>query len=526
MLASLTGPIPRMPVTVKFSQHQWVKRGHAKVIAGGHAATNLLAIAFHRTVLAFDALVRTVDRALIAGGMHPALLTAGEFAAAGIFATRIEETENEMRAILDKAIEEKRALSEEEQTEYDELRTKLEGLDKTFAQEEELAKREAQRATPATSVVPPDITPTPGVTAGEEREASKPFDSLGDQLLAIRELAMPGAGDVDKRLLKINDELRAATGMSVGVDADGGFAVQKDFAAAILGRVFDETPGSIMSRVRGIPLSATSNGLKMNAIKETSRANGSRWGGVQAYYAAEADTVTATKPKMRQIEMELHKLIAIWYMTDELVEDGVALGAVGEQAFAEEIQFKAEDSVVNGNGVGRPLGYMKSGALVTQAIEGSQTIANTAGSIAANTSKMLARFNGNIGRAIWAINREIFPKLALATLGGNSVPVYLPGGTIANAPFGTLWGIPLVPIEYASAEGTVGDIALIDLGHYLHIDKNAPKSAVSMHVRFLNGEQTFRLTYRHDGQPALNKPITPFKGSNTLSPFVTLAVRS
>jgi hypothetical protein len=47
-----------------------------------------------------------------------------------------------------------------------------------------------------------------------------------------------------------------------------------------------------------------------------------------------------------------------------------------------------------------------------------------------------------------------------------------------------------------------------------------------MHVRFLNDEQTFRWTIRNDGQPIWNAPLTPFKGTNTLSPFISLDVRS
>ena len=34
------------------------------------------------------------------------------------------------------------------------------------------------------------------------------------------------------------------------------------------------------------------------------------------------------------------------------------------------------------------------------------------------------------------------------------------------------------------------------------------------------------MTMRLDGQPTLNAPLTPFKGSATQSPFVTLATRA
>jgi HK97 family phage major capsid protein len=85
--------------------------------------------------------------------------------------------------------------------------------------------------------------------------------------------------------------------------------------------------------------------------------------------------------------------------------------------------------------------------------------------------------------------------------------------------------LPVIPVEYASTLGVKGDIVLADLSQYLLIDKGGMQSAASMHVRFLNDEMCFRVTYRVDGQPTWNKDLTPFKGTNTLSPFVTLAAR-
>ena len=42
----------------------------------------------------------------------------------------------------------------------------------------------------------------------------------------------------------------------------------------------------------------------------------------------------------------------------------------------------------------------------------------------------------------------------------------------------------------------------------------------------MTDESVFRLVYRCDGQPLWSAALTPFKGSNTLSPFVTLAERA
>jgi HK97 family phage major capsid protein len=114
---------------------------------------------------------------------------------------------------------------------------------------------------------------------------------------------------------------------------------------------------------------------------------------------------------------------------------------------------------------------------------------------------------------------------ATAFDGDRANAVFQPPNGLAGAPLGTLLGKPINIIEQCETVGTVGDIMLANLGEYVMIDKGGLKSDVSMHVRFLNDEQTFRWTYRVDGQPAWNSALTPYKGSNTLSPFVTLAAR-
>ena len=101
------------------------------------------------------------------------------------------------------------------------------------------------------------------------------------------------------------------------------------------------------------------------------------------------------------------------------------------------------------------------------------------------------------------------------------------GGGVSQAPYASLFGRPVVPIEQCATLGDQGDIIFADLSNYILIDKGGIQSAMSIHVKFIYDESVFRFVYRVDGQPALASPITPYKGTaNTLSPFVTLAARA
>jgi HK97 family phage major capsid protein len=139
-------------------------------------------------------------------------------------------------------------------------------------------------------------------------------------------------------------------------------------------------------------------------------------------------------------------------------------------------------------------------------------------------SQMLAPSRAN---AVWLINQACEPQLYSMALsaGTGAVPVYMPAGGISGSPYSTLFGKPVIPVEQASALGDVGDIMLADMSKYLIAEKAGIQMASSMHVKFIYDEMAFRVTYRVDGQPIMNKAITPFKGANDLSCFVALAAR-
>jgi HK97 family phage major capsid protein len=73
--------------------------------------------------------------------------------------------------------------------------------------------------------------------------------------------------------------------------------------------------------------------------------------------------------------------------------------------------------------------------------------------------------------------------------------------------------------------GTVGDIILADFSQYAIVRKGGLNSASSIHVKFLTDEMTFKFSMRVNGKPMWKNVLTPAKGSNTLSPFVTLQTR-
>jgi len=352
----------------------------------------------------------------------------------------------------------------------------------------------------------------------EQRQARQNnFASAGEFYQAVMKAGMPG-GPVDPRL-----STRAATGLSESIPSDGGFLVESEMASEILKTVWDT--GMILPRISKVTLTGNKTGMKFNGLDETSRVDGSRAGGIRAYWAAEAAEKTASKPKFRQIQLTLNKLIGLCYATDELLDDASALETTINEGFRDEFDFKLTDGIINGTGAGQPLGILNAGCMVSVTKETGQAAATIVyENVLKMWSRLLARSRPN---AIWVINQDCEPQLhAMAlTIGTGGVPVYMPAGGASGSPYSTLFGRPVVPIEHCQTLGTTGDIMLCDFSKYKAIDKGGLQNDVSIHVRFIYDESVFRFVYRFDGQPVLESAITPYKGTNTLSHFVKLDTR-
>jgi HK97 family phage major capsid protein len=393
------------------------------------------------------------------------------------------------------------------------------------------------------------------VTEDEDEKAIKrnPWKSYGEFLMAVKQSA---DGVVDERLraIRSNDQAdeggfslakamgedfvgslpaakagiksfkAAPTGLGESMPQYGGVLVGSDRMTSVLSRVYEI--GQVLSRIPMDTIGPNSNGMTYYAEAETSRATGSRRGGVRFYWMAENSAVTTSRPKFRELDLKLKKAAAAVYVTEEQLQDTAALESYVMRVMPEEIRWGVEDAILNGTGVGQPLGILNSNAVISVAKETGQD-ADTI--VAENIINMYGRMwipgrrNG-----IWLVSQDVEPKLLqmyLAT-GTSGQLVYMPPGGLSAAPYGTLIGRPVVVHESCDNLGDAGDILFIDPGEYQGIEKGGIQSASSIHVRFLEGESVFRFIYRVDGQPVWDSALTPANGGATVSPFVSLAERA
>jgi len=312
--------------------------------------------------------------------------------------------------------------------------------------------------------------------------------------------------EIDKRLLPLK-----ATGANEAIPSEGGFLVTSDIAAGINENMWGV--GRVLSQFNAMNVSG--NGLTIRAIDETSRAAGSRMGGVRGYWLNEGGQKTASQPAFRNIELKLKKVAALIYATDELLEDATALEGWISNNVPNELRFLVEDAIIDGDGVGKPSGILRSGALV----EATRTDASEVD--AADIGRMWAARYVGPADYVWFVNASVMPQLFQLSIG--QTPVYQPPNGYADAPFGQLFGRPVIETEYNPYLGTVGDILLASPSQYALITKGGIQAASSIHVKFDYDETAFRFVYRVDGEPIWASSVTAFDGTATISPFVALA---
>jgi HK97 family phage major capsid protein len=440
---------------------------------------------------------------------------------------RLAELRDQANGIQARCEAANRDMTEDEATELNQI---LADFDTAFADlgnMERIASMNTRLEASAGRVAAPTGTEGDGDAAGSALPISgmgavrSPYSDRGKwgwsnfgEFAAAARQAQLNPGQIDSRFTNA-----PTTSSTEGVGADGGFAVPPDYRTEIMQAV--EGEDSLMALTDPIPTS--SNSITIPKDETTP------WGtsGVQAYWDGEGDTLAQSKVALGQDNIRLNKLTALVPVTDELLEDAPALGGYIQSRVPEVMTSKINLAMLQGSGVGQPLGVLNGGDLVSVAKESGQA-ADTI--LHHNIVNMFARMYAPSRRkAVWVINQDIEPQLNLMAFQNTAAggPIYMPPNGLAGSPLATLMGRPILPLEACETLGDKGDIVLCDWSKYLTaIKAGGVKSDVSIHLYFDTAHTAFRFIMRIAGQPAFSAPITKRDGANTLARFVTLDERA
>ncbi len=350
----------------------------------------------------------------------------------------------------------------------------------------------------------PRIT-APGLPQADNAERNGGWRNPGQFFSAVRAAAQ---GRVDPRLV----QNAQTTFGNEGAGADGGFSIPPDWRRQILELLTG--PKSIVSLFNPIPTPSNQVILPVDEVAAHSTA------GISAAWTNEGAAITPSKPVLKQVTINLHKVAGLVHLSDELVEDNPVTGAYALTILAKKVLAVVEESIVAGDGSAKPLGLLNAPGLVTQ------TKATTGTAITAkDLGNMVARMvPGSFGNSFWLLHTSVLPYVWNLTVGQSPVMV----ADYTKSPYGTILGRPVFTSEFCKDYNTVGDIFLVSPdGYGLAVKSQGMVVAdTSMHFAFDQNLQSFRVTMRVGGTPLLSGAVERKNGSDTLSHIVALGVRS
>ena len=399
------------------------------------------------------------------------------------------------QALLDKVIAEKRDYTEDEQKETDRLQEQVSGYDKKI--------KEAQ------DIINQRMGNTPEEIRAALREPGTPmpsmdFRSFGDFLQTVR-------FDPSNSALKRSDSVRDSEKrvMSMGIGAAGGFIVPEQFSSMFL----QLEPDSAIFRPRAqvIPAGDPPDSAITIAALDQSGVKGV-YSGVVVKWIAEGAVKHETEPSLREIKLEPQEVAAHVIVTDKLLRNSAAVGALVSSLLRKAIIGAEEDTFLTGTGVGQPMGIIGHPSAINVARAGAGAIAY------ADVVNMYSSLKFG-GRAVWITSQTTFPQLMVMVDAGNHL-IWQPNAR-EGAP-GTLLGFPCLINDQNPVLGAQGDLVVVDLDYYLIKDGSGITIAMSDGPYFRENRTIIKAFWNVDGQPWLNTPLLQRDGVSQVSPFVVL----
>lgn len=325
-----------------------------------------------------------------------------------------------------------------------------------------------------------------------------------------------GTGRVDDRLRPLaaagSDEHNTLS------DSHGGFLLPE----AIHPNVYSTFSGDpIAGRVTTFDMQQT---IEHVVCRTDQNHSTSPVGGLSVGRKLETQAISTSRMQMERIKYEAQTLIGLAYATEELfARSAPSIAMVLEMGFSDAMTHQLLTERLFGTGVEEYEGVVNAGCVIAVAKESMQS-ADTINST--NIIKMRERC-WRYDQAVWLAHPNTYDQLVACMVESSTpagvIPLYS-HSTDETQP-DTLAGRPVLYSEYCKTLGDNGDLILGNWSQYAEGILERGNSQ-SVHVRFLNHERAFKFWVYSDGHPLWRTAITPVNGSDTLSPFVTLAERA
>lgn len=279
-----------------------------------------------------------------------------------------------------------------------------------------------------------------------------------------------------------------ASGMSEGVNADGGYLLTAQITDQIFGKTI---PGSVIyPKVTKIPIQ--SNSIKLPIWNETGTSSTS----APRMYPITPDggSKTGTKPVLTQKTLSLVTQSYLVYATEELLEDAPAFGAWILAKIREKAGWDFDNLCFNG--VAATNGFEGVSTAAANSYRAACTVAATI-----NKTSVINLMKGVIpqylDKAEWYMSPSAWGSaMDQLSTASTVTPSF---GSVMSLDGKTLMGKPVNVMNQMAALASNGDIVLGDFSQFVVAEKNGLNVAISRDFKFDTDEIAYRVTCRYAG---------------------------
>jgi HK97 family phage major capsid protein len=297
------------------------------------------------------------------------------------------------------------------------------------------------------------------------------------------------------------------TGMNEGVGADGGFTVPVEYASTVI--EFAILMSDILKKVQRV--SMKSNSAKWPRLAQTDE---SFFGGFCFHWLDEGERKVPSKIAFEQVTFTAHKVASVCVLTDELVQDSLIniinyITALGARAW----MYEMERCVIDGSGVGQPLGFTNDPVVIANAVP--RTTLNTLDW--RDFINLEQAMNENFRDLAFVLRRKAVSTARLQ-MDTTNHPIWDEGWGVHNGTPNmtpTIIGYPYHVTRNAKHVGHQGDVTLCDLSYYMLAIRKDMTIDISPYPYWLTDETAIRFVARIDGKCGTPYAFKLLKGAGS-----------